>query len=204
MTPSLDPKYNIHNTWVENLIISWDLVRSQAEVPELHFKPADKRLIVEIGIYEGGSTVWFSDNLLEHPDSRLISIDTFEGSPEQQNDADQHPTLPRIEYTARSNVAKSRWPGKIDIRKGCSWDIYPDLKSEFTDGIDILYIDGAHDTVSVMRDIMLYVPHVKSGGAVLFDDFGHPDVRHAVEACAAPCGLTRAVACGWQLWSAKQ
>ncbi len=204
MPHSLDPKYNIHNDWVQNLLSSWDLVKSQSEVPELKFNPLDKRLIVEIGIYEGASTVWFADTLLEHPTSKLISLDPFTGSSEQQNDPRQHPTLSKIEYTARSNVAKSRWPGKVDIRKGCSWDLYPDVKIEFENGIDILYIDGAHDTVSVMRDIMLYVPHVKPGGAVLFDDFGHPDVRQAVEACAAPCGLTKAVGCGWQLWTVKQ
>lgn len=165
MPHSLNPKYAIHNDWVRNLLSSWELVRDEPKVPELHFNPLDKRTIVEIGIYEGASTVWFSDTLLEHPNSRLISIDPFTGSPEQQNDPQQHPTLDRIEFIARTNVAKSAWPGKTSIHKGCSWDLYPDLKAEFTDGIDILYIDGAHDTISVMRDIALYVPHVKAGGA---------------------------------------
>lgn len=204
MPHSLNPKYAIHNDWVRDLLFSWQFVQAESKVPELHFNPLDKRTIVEIGIYEGASTVWFSDTLLEHPNSRLISIDPFTGSPEQQNDPQQHPTLDRIEFIARTNVAKSAWPGKTSIHKGCSWDLYPDLKAEFTDGIDILYIDGAHDTVSVMRDITLYVPHVKSGGAVLFDDYGHPDVKNAVDACVTAFGLTKGVYCGWQLWTVKQ
>lgn len=204
MAHSLDPKYDIHNDWVQNLLKSWDLIKSQSEVPELHFNPLDQRIIVEIGVYEGASTVWFSDNLLEHPYSRLISIDPFTGSQEQQDDPQQHPTLSRIEFIARSNVARSAWPGKTSIYKGFSQDVYPDVKAEFTDGIDILYIDGAHDSISVMRDIALYVPHVKPGGAVLFDDAAHPPVQAAVNACAPIHGLTRGVYCGWQLWTVKQ
>jgi len=204
MRHCLDPKYSIAHDWVASLLDSNDLIQETEGVDELKFNPNDKRLIVEIGVFEGASTTWFSDTFLEHPDSRLISIDPFTGSAEHLENPEKYPTLNRIEYTARSNVAKSRWPGKVDIRKGCSWDLYPDVKTEFEDGIDILYIDGAHDTISVMRDIALYVPHVKRGGAVLFDDYGHIDVKTAVDACAVPFGLTKGVYCGWQLWTVKQ
>ena len=204
MSHSLDPKYSLAHDWVRNLLDAWAAVQTEPKASELHFSPFDKRLIVEIGIYEGASTVWFSDTLLEHPDSRLISIDPFTGSTEQITDPAAHPTLSQIEYIARSNVAKSKHPGKIDIRKGCSWDLYPDVKAEFTDGIDILYIDGAHDVTSVMRDIALFAPHVKSGGAVLFDDYGHPDVKHAVDAAVASFfKVKKGVYCGWQLWVVK-
>lgn len=205
MPHSLDPKYSIHNDWIQNLLKSWADINITPEASELQFSPSDKRLIVEIGIYEGASTVWFSDNLLEHPDSRLISIDPFTGSEEMIRDPEQHPTLSRIEYTARSNVAKSKYPGKVRIEKGCSWDLYPSLKAEFTEGIDILYIDGAHDSTSVMRDIALYAPHVKSGGAILFDDYGAESVRISVDAAVSSfLTLEKGVLCPWQLWTVKK
>ena len=205
MPHSLDPKYSIHNDWVQNFLESWELINRTPQAPELQFNPSDKRLVVEIGIYEGASTVWFSDNLLEHSDSRLISIDPFTGSDEMIQDPQQHPTLSQIEFTARSNVAKSKHPGKVRIEKGCSWDLYPQLKAEFTQGIDILYIDGAHDSTSVMRDIALYAPHVKSGGAILFDDYGADSVRVSVDAAVSTfLSLEKGVLCPWQLWTVKK
>lgn len=205
MPHSLDPKYSIHNDWVQNFLASWELINKTPQASELQFSPSARRLIVEIGIYEGASTVWFSDNLLEHPDSRLISIDPFTGSQEQINDPQQHPTLSQIEFTARSNVAKSKHAGKVRIEKGCSWDLYPNLKAELTQGIDILYIDGAHDSTSVMRDIALYAPHVKSGGAILFDDYGAESVRISVDAAVSTfLSLEKGVLCPWQLWTVKK
>ena len=47
--------------------------------------------------------------------------------------------------------------------------------------IDVLYIDGAHESLAVARDVILYVPMVKEGGLVIFDDYAHPDVRRGVD-----------------------
>jgi len=66
--------------------------------------------------------------------------------------------------------------------------------------IDVLYIDGAHDSVSVARDVVLYVPMVKPGGVVFFDDYGHPDVKRAVDmGLNAFASFEFAMFTGWQL-----
>ncbi len=38
--------------------------------------------MVEIGSFEGRSTLWILENLLRHPDSRMHCIDTFAGGAE--------------------------------------------------------------------------------------------------------------------------
>jgi predicted O-methyltransferase YrrM len=88
------------------------------------------------------------------------------------------------------------------VIKGCSWDVFPELnrRNGSEPWIDLLYIDGAHDPNSVARDTTLYVPMVKSGGIVIFDDYGHPDVQRGVD-CAlnAFASMKTAIFTGWQL-----
>jgi len=66
--------------------------------------------------------------------------------------------------------------------------------------IDVLYVDGAHDPTSVARDTVLYVPMVKQGGLVIFDDYGHPDVKRGVDnALNSFASAESAIFTGWQL-----
>ena len=65
--------------------------------------------------------------------------------------------------------------------------------------IDVLYIDGAHDSVSVARDCVLYIPMVKPGGLVFFDDYAHPDVKRAIDGATAFANFEFAIFTGWQL-----
>lgn len=197
----LDKKYKITHSWYEQLLGSAKLLSQEERAKKLHFDPNEDRLIVEIGVYEGASTCWWSDNYLEHPNSRLIAIDPFTGNDEYKDRPKDFPTLENIEFIARSNVAKSKNAGKVDIRKGCSWDLFPLISRELNRPIDILYIDGEHTPNALCRDISLYLPLVRSGGAVIFDDYGHEEVKRGVDGALNGCGdMELAFMTGWQLW----
>ena len=201
----LDTKYKITHAWYRELLSSAQLLSQEPRAKQLQFKPDEKRLIVEIGVYEGASTCWWSDNLLDHPDSRLISIDPFTGNEEYQREREKFPTLDSIEYIARSNAAKSKNAGKIEIRKGCSWDLFPSIAAEFNGKIDILYIDGEHTSNAVCRDIVLYAPLLRSGGALILDDYGHEDVQRGVDSALTAFGeIDTAFKTNWQLWCTKK
>ena len=92
----LDPKYQLAHTWYEQLTGAFHKVLQEPTAEGLHFKPEEKRIIVEIGIYEGASSCWWSDNLLEHPESRLYCIDPFLGNIEYQQARENFPTLHQI------------------------------------------------------------------------------------------------------------
>ena len=198
----LDERYELNQGWYDALLNTEMVLCSRDEAKDLRLVPDEKRQIVEIGVYEGASSVFWSDFYMSHPESRLISIDPFTGSSEHHEAPESYPELAQIELTARGNIAKSDNASKIEIIKGLSWDVFPELNRRFGSEpwIDLLYIDGAHDPTSVARDTTLYVPMVKSGGIVIFDDYGHPDVKRGVDgALMAFASMEFAIFTGWQL-----
>lgn len=198
----LDDRYTFNQTWYDALLNTDMVLQNDPQARALRFEQDTKRQIVEIGVYEGASTCFWSDFYLLHPESRLISIDPFTGSSEHHEKPENYPELANIELTARGNIAKSDNAAKIELIKGCSWDVFPELNRRFGEEpwIDLLYIDGAHDPTSVARDTILYVPMVKVGGIVIFDDYGHPDVKRGVDgALNSFASMEMAVFTGWQL-----
>ena len=198
----LDDRYTFNQTWFDALLNTDMVLCTRDEAKDIRLNPAEKRQIVEIGVYEGASSCFWSDFYLSHPESRLISIDPFTGSSEHHEKPENYPELAQIELTARGNIAKSDNAPKIEIIKGLSWDVFPELnrRNGGEPWIDVLYIDGAHDPASVARDTTLYVPMVKSGGVVIFDDYGHPDVQRGVDgALNAFASMKTAIFTGWQL-----
>tara|TARA_R100000005_G_C4966137_1_gene180883 strand:- start:434 stop:1147 length:714 start_codon:yes stop_codon:yes gene_type:complete len=198
----LDDRYNFNQGWYDALLNTDSVLCTRDEAAQLRLDPDAKRQIVEIGVYEGASSCFWSDFYLNHPESRLTSIDPFTGSSEHHENPENYPELENIELIARGNIAKSDNAAKIEIIKGCSWDVFPELnrKNNGEPWIDLLYIDGAHDSTSVARDTTLYVPMVKSGGTIIFDDYAHPDVKRGVDmALNAFASMELAVFTGWQL-----
>lgn len=202
--------YQITHAWYEQLVAAYTIVSNSEPSKHLKIDPATPKTIVEIGVYEGASSCWWLDNFMEHPDSRLFSIDPFTGNQEHQDSPEMHPTLDNIEVIAKANIAKSKYPGKATVIKGCSWDVFPQLKALLPSRngqnpeIDILYIDGEHTTEAVMRDMMLYIPLVKQNGLVVMDDYGSEAVKIAGDyANSANKFFKEAFFTGWQLWATK-
>jgi hypothetical protein len=49
---------------------------------------------------------------------------------------------------------------------------------------DLIYIDAAHDTNSVIEDITIWYPHLRPNGIFCGDDWTWESVRKAVETMA--------------------
>lgn len=123
---------------------------------------------LEIGSFEGKSTIWFCQNILTHEHSRLVCVDTF-----QWMDS-------RARFDA--NVKEAGIEAKLDVRQQSSlWFSAPPSV------LDFAYIDGNHSAERVIADAILVWRSLKVGGIVIFDDYllargGKMEVKLAVDA----------------------
>ena len=157
--------------------------------------------ILEIGAFEGRSTCWISDNLLEHEQSRLICIDTFEGSIEHTDNQKDN-----LQERFFKNIMLSKNPEKTHVVIGSSKDILPKLimKSVL---FDIIYVDGDHTPDGVLNDGILSFILLKKGGVLIFDDYewvykGQP-VKDGITKFEQLFGLTP-IYSGWQRMYTKE
>jgi predicted O-methyltransferase YrrM len=110
---------------------------------------------LEIGSYEGQSTVWFLENVLRHPESTITCLDIF--------------SEPRYERHFDHNIRVSQCAAKVRKHKGRSADHLLELAGQ---RFDVIYIDGSHAAADVLLDAALSWPLLAPDGILLFDDYG--------------------------------
>jgi predicted O-methyltransferase YrrM len=122
--------------------------------------------VIEIGSWEGRSALFFLNYL---PQSRLVCIDTFEGSEEHR----AHPEtfandLPEMERRFDANLAP--FADRLEKIKATSAVALAELG---IDGrrFDIAYIDGSHRSADVYSDGVLARSMLVPGGILIFDDY---------------------------------
>lgn len=150
------------------------LPASSATAPELH--------LLEIGSYEGLTACFFSDELLDHPDSTLTCVDPFDLSDSTTE------LLSDTEQRFHTNIARSKNGTKIQHTKMFSQDFFQLLDLTAHPIYDLIYIDGSHVPEDVHHDITQAFPHLKPGGILWMDDyhFGTDgSVKRAMDAALA-------------------
>jgi len=128
--------------------------------------------LLEIGSFEGRSTVWFCENALQHPDSAIVCVDPWSAPKTDVNLATDNVIYERF----MRNV--SRFGKKVKPIIGNSRDVLKNLPHNYFDAV---YIDGDHESHGVLEDGVLAFPLVRIGGVMIFDDFCGPTVRCGVE-----------------------
>lgn len=152
-------KYRFTYPWFEVVRQDWQEVTTPLVGAKLQ--------ILEVGSFEGCSTTWIMDNILEHPESTLTAIDWFQGSAEHLG---PDFNLGAIEQTFHENVQKARNFSKLRILKGRSADRLIQLRGESAQ-FDLIYIDASHAAIDVLEDIALSWPMLRVGGTFVLDDY---------------------------------
>lgn len=121
---------------------------------------------LEIGTFYGANLLSVADSYALDKDSRLYAIDPWEDYddyPEYKNEQS------KIYSAFMENINNSPHKEKIIINRGYSNKQLLNLNDNF---FDIIYIDGNHEPEYVLEDAVLSFSKLKSGGVMIFDDYG--------------------------------
>jgi hypothetical protein len=130
-------------------------------------------VVVEIGAWTGNSTLWLAEKVGEA--GHVYTIDHFKGSWEHQADPGLAAKLPTLWETFVVNCWDSRdriTPVRADSRVG--------LLALYNRAVRpaLVYVDGAHDYDTAVRDLLLSA-FLWPSAQLVGDDFEHPDVQRA-------------------------
>lgn len=121
-------------------------------------------VIVEVGSYQGKSTVLFGSVLKAYfADARVYAIDPHEGvvSNNDQEVGKLAPTLDAFKH----NIAEAELTEQVELINDYSFNVVWDKP------ISLLFIDGMHDYLNVSRDFDHFSQWIKPGGYIAFHDY---------------------------------
>lgn len=137
------------------------------------FLADEPKTIIEVGSWLGCSTRYLAANQPE--DGILYAVDTWCGSP-LESVHQQDPRLSHLYHLFLSNIKHAGLAYKIVPVRMASVEAAKAMNVK----ADLIYLDAAHDTQSVLEDIEHWYPHLKEGGVMCGDDWLWESVRIAV------------------------
>ncbi len=158
--------YFTNDWWFSSHFSVWERIITQ-------LKPKN---ILEIGSFEGQSTVFLADIILGkqliNTQLHIVCIDTWQGSREHLNTS-----MSKVEELFDQNLhkLKSKYSQQISIQKIKSkssvalTNLY--ALNNHIPTYDFIYVDGSHDASDVLFDAVLSFSLLKEKGVICFDDF---------------------------------
>jgi hypothetical protein len=132
--------------------------------------PAPKK-IVEVGSYEGRSTIWMIENAFPRGEPGLLyCIDTWAGGAEHDPAA-----MPQVEERFDSNIARARkqCPSVAvhKIKNASDAALLKMVSDGHQGSVDLMYIDGSHQASDVLTDLVLGFMLCRLNGIIVCDDY---------------------------------
>ena len=127
-----------------------------------------RKNFLEVGSFEGRSTVWTVENMMEDG-GEIVCIDTWEGGMEHV-----HGEMVGAQERFNKNIEllKEKFPNRIvKAYKGTSVYYLAQLAANNHGPFDFIYIDGSHVAKDVITDACMAWPMLKISGFMVFDDY---------------------------------
>lgn len=162
----------------------------------IEFLP-ERRSFLEIGSFEGRSTVWTIENMMR-PGDWIDCVDTWEGGEEHSNgemggaeerfDHNIHVALDNPTYEPRAHHMRiaANAPTEGERKRVYKYKMkstehlgrkLSDVMFAHQSLYDFIYIDGSHVAKDVLTDACMAWPLLVQGGFMVFDDYLWGDAR---------------------------
>jgi len=141
----------------------------------------DWNVFIEIGVWKGHSISFLADKLRGKKDISIYAVDLFEETYRwsgENGDSNIKKQVPHIYDIYQQVLKETNTRHLIEDIKSFSW-----RASEFFEdkSVDFVFIDADHSYESVKKDIIAWLPKVRSSGMISGHDyFTAPGVRKAV------------------------
>lgn len=124
--------------------------------------------MIEIGSFEGRSSVWFADQL--SPTGRLYCIDSWLGG-EEISRTNLNFDMSRIRQNFIHNINIHPKTDRIRVHVSDSRIALSNLMSALHSNVDFIYVDGSHTQCDTLFDVVLSWQLLKKGGVMIVDDY---------------------------------
>ena len=145
---------------------NWFATTAQAnfETYLAEFKDKPNLKFLQLGVFTGDATVWLCNNILTDKSSKLIDVDTWEGSDEESHAEMDFSDVYQVYQEKVKDLPV------VSVVSDTHKYLIRQLDN-FIGAFDFIYIDADHTTVGVLMDAELSWPLLKSGGVMAFDDY---------------------------------
>lgn len=151
--------------------------------------------VVEIGVFGGRSLIPQAMAIRANDRGMIYGIDPWKKSVaiEGENSKENDEWWLKLDLEGIAiGCMHHVWNNKLD-----SWATIIRAPSQncrhLFPSIDILHIDGAHSELASVRDVLNYLPRVKPGGYVWFDDTDWETTKRAVALVESECSKVKMV-----------
>lgn len=134
--------------------------------------------ILEIGVWEGESTCWLLDNILTHPDARIVTVDPFEyvRNPSTSEEKEELEQYAKGNFNHASNIVE-RFFDNVGLENAKKLAHFHQFSDDFFStrdlaAFDVAIVDGAHNAFQVAKDLLNCWEFLKPNGILIADDYG--------------------------------
>lgn len=148
---------------IASKVDGWLTLREGALLFELASQVQGKGALVEIGSWQGKSTIYIAKALSAHKvPPQFYAVDPHVGSEEHWKDGKKVWTLERFKKNIKDAGVE---PFVTPVVRYSH-----DYAREIQEPVEFVFIDGAHDYASVERDYQDWFPQIVEGGVIAFHD----------------------------------